>query len=118
MSKKRKFEFKKQRILPGFAEGRYEPRHNYDHTEFANSLEGHMKRDSRISIRVSGEDLAELQRRALACGIPTQTLTAHILHRYLNGELEEVASGSQAERPATRLDPLPTKEMPRDRDRD
>lgn len=48
------------------------------------------KKDKRINIRLSGRDLAALQRRALEEGIPYQTLVSSILHKYVSGGLQDI----------------------------
>lgn len=40
------------------------------------------KKDARINIRIASRDLRALQKRALAEGIPYQTLISSILHKY------------------------------------
>lgn len=49
-----------------------------------------LKKDKRISIRLSGRDLEGIQRKAAHEGIPYQTLIGSILHKYANGYLKEV----------------------------
>ena len=44
----------------------------------------HIKKDKRINIRISAMDLELIQRKALAEGLPYQTLISSILHKYLN----------------------------------
>lgn len=56
------------------------------HQEYA---EGMFKKDARINIRLSSRDLRSLQKKALAEGIPYQTLVASILHKYVEGRLHE-----------------------------
>ena len=56
------------------------------HQEFADAM---FKKDARINIRLSSKDLRGLQKRALAEGIPYQTLIASILHKYVEGRLSE-----------------------------
>jgi predicted DNA binding CopG/RHH family protein len=56
------------------------------HQEYAEAM---FKKDARINIRLSSKDLRGLQKRALAEGIPYQTLVASILHKYLEGRLHE-----------------------------
>lgn len=51
--------------------------------------EATFKKDSRINIRISSKDLRALQKRALAEGIPYQTLVASILHKFVEGQLAE-----------------------------
>lgn len=47
------------------------------------------RKDRRVNIRISEKDLIGLQKRALAEGIPYQTLMSSILHKYLAGTLVE-----------------------------
>lgn len=49
-----------------------------------------VKKDKRINIRLSGRDLAALQRRALEEGIPYQTLVSSVLHKYVSGGLQDI----------------------------
>lgn len=56
------------------------------HQTYAEAM---FKKDARINIRLSSRDLRGLQKKALAEGIPCQTLVASILHKYLEGRLHE-----------------------------
>lgn len=56
------------------------------HREYAEAM---FKKDARINIRLSSKDLRGLQKKALAEGIPYQTLVASILHKYVEGRLRE-----------------------------
>ena len=56
------------------------------HQKYAEAM---FKKDARISIRLSSKDLKGLQKKALAEGIPYQTLVASILHKYVEGRLHE-----------------------------
>lgn len=56
------------------------------HQEYA---EGIFRKDARINIRLPSKDLRGLQKKALAEGIPYQTLIASILHKYVEGRLHE-----------------------------
>lgn len=56
------------------------------HKEYA---EVTLRKDARINIRLSSRDLRGLQKRAMAEGIPYQTLVASILHKYVEGRLRE-----------------------------
>ena len=59
------------------------------HQEYAEAM---FKKDARINIRLSSKDLRGLQKKALAEGIPYQTLVASILHKYVEGRLHENGS--------------------------
>lgn len=56
------------------------------HQEYAQAM---FRKDARINIRLSSRDLQRLQKKALADGIPYQTLVASILHKYVEGRLHE-----------------------------
>ena len=56
------------------------------HQEYAEAM---FKKDARINIRLSSKDLRGLQKKALAEGIPYQTLVASIIHKYVEGRLRE-----------------------------
>ena len=43
----------------------------------------------RVNIRLSSADLMDIQARALAEGMPYQTLIASVLHKYVSGQLTE-----------------------------
>jgi len=89
MSKRPKFEIRKQSLLPGFETGRYEAPPLLDRSEFAASVEDGERRDNRVSVRIAGKDLSRLKKVALRDGIPVQTLLASIIHQYAIGELRE-----------------------------
>ena len=57
------------------------------HQSYAEAM---FRKDARINIRLSSRDLRGLQKKALAEGIPYQTLVASILHKYVEGRLHEV----------------------------
>lgn len=56
------------------------------HQEYAEAL---FRKDARINIRLPSKDLRGLQKRALAEGIPYQTLVASVLHKYVEGRFHE-----------------------------
>ncbi|HKJ68297.1 MAG TPA: antitoxin [bacterium] len=47
------------------------------------------RKDARMNIRISGQDLRALKARALEEGLPYQTLVSSILHKYVHGKLVE-----------------------------
>ncbi len=59
------------------------------HQQYAAAM---FKKDARINIRLPSKDLRGLQKKALAEGIPYQTLVASILHKYVEGRLHENSS--------------------------
>jgi predicted DNA binding CopG/RHH family protein len=48
------------------------------------------RKDRRLNIRLSSKDLEAIQKRALAEGLPYQTLVSSVLHKYAEGRLKEV----------------------------
>jgi len=44
-------------------------------------------KDKRVNIRLSSTDLLDIQAKALAEGMPYQTLIASVLHKYVAGKL-------------------------------
>lgn len=50
----------------------------------------------RVNIRLSTQDLADLQVRAVEEGLPYQTLIASVLHKYVTGRLVEKQSSLTA----------------------
>ena len=48
------------------------------------------RKDRRLNIRLSSKDLEAIQKRALAEGLPYQTLIASLLHKYAVGRLKEI----------------------------
>ena len=48
-----------------------------------------MKKDARLNIRISSNDLERLQKRAMEEGLPYQTFVSSILHKFVAGRLVE-----------------------------
>jgi predicted DNA binding CopG/RHH family protein len=48
-----------------------------------------LKKDKRINIRISENDLIQLQRKAVQDGLPYQTLVSSVLHKFIQGRLIE-----------------------------
>ncbi|MDY6983023.1 MAG: hypothetical protein SV422_08045 [Pseudomonadota bacterium] len=87
----KKLQFERRGLLPGYAEGRFEAAPAYDPSEFTRTqLEDPLRRDNRVNIRVSGHDMTELHRIALAEGLPLQSLLAQVVHQYANGQLQKI----------------------------
>jgi predicted DNA binding CopG/RHH family protein len=80
-----------QAILDAFESGEVKPAEDATetqkrHQDYAAAM---FRKDARINIRMASKDLRSLQKRALAEGIPYQTLAASILHKYVEGRLRE-----------------------------
>lgn len=86
-----KLDAEEQEILEAFESG--QTRRSKDaeplqarHQAYAEAM---FRKDARINIRLPSKDLRGLQKKALAEGIPYQTLVASILHKYVEGRLRE-----------------------------
>ena len=58
-------------------------------TDFQTMARNTMRKNRKINIRISENDLSAIQRRAARDGIPYQTLIGSILHKYASGFLKE-----------------------------
>ncbi|MBX3650644.1 MAG: hypothetical protein KF771_04670 [Burkholderiales bacterium] len=57
-------------------------------------------KDRRVNIRLSSNDLQDVQVKAMQEGVPYQNLIASVLHKYVTGRLKEVktvAAGKKTE---------------------
>ena len=84
-----KLNAEEREILEAFEANQLKPIENRDaelkeHQKYA---EATFKKDRRINIRISNRDLQALKKRALAEGIPYQTLVSSILHKYVDDRL-------------------------------
>ena len=61
-----------------------------ERTRYARYAKATFRKDRRLNIRLSSKDLEAIQKRALAEGLPYQTLIASLLHKYASGRLKEV----------------------------
>ena len=58
-------------------------------TDFQAIARNTMKKNRKINIRISENDLLALQRKAAREGIPYQTLIGSVLHKFASGYLKE-----------------------------
>jgi hypothetical protein len=61
-----------------------------ERARFSRYAKATFKKDRRLNIRKSSKDLEAIQKRALAEGVPYQTLIASLLHKYAAGPLKEI----------------------------
>ena len=89
MIKKRKKmyldEYEKE-ILKAYENEKLKP--SKPHTDYQTIARNTMKKNRKINIRISENDLSALQRRAAREGIPYQTLIGSVLHNYSSGFLK------------------------------
>ena len=94
----RKLDSDEKEILDAFDSGKLKRVKNREkelkrHKEIAAAT---FKKDSRINIRISSKDLRALQKRALAEGVPYQTLIASVLHKFVDGHLVEPSANQDS----------------------
>jgi predicted DNA binding CopG/RHH family protein len=58
-------------------------------SDFQEIARNTMKKNKKINIRISENDLSSLQRRAAREGIPYQTLIGSVLHKFASGYYKE-----------------------------
>ena len=80
-----------QEVVEAYESGKAKRSRNAAQTQQRHQAyaEAMFRKDARINIRLTSKDLRGLQKRALAEGIPYQTLIASILHKYVEGRLRE-----------------------------
>ncbi len=78
-------------ILEAFESGQLTPIANKDEViaRLQSYAQSTQRKDRRVNIRLTANDLAALQSIAVDEGIPYQTLMASILHKYITGRLVE-----------------------------
>ena len=89
-----KLDQEESEILEAFKSGKVKRAMNATETQKRHQqyAEAMFKKDARINIRLPSKDLRGLKKKALAEGIPYQTLVASILHKFVEGRLHENSS--------------------------
>ena len=78
-----------KRLLESYESGEWKPvgRKKAEIGRYEEIARATFRKDRRVNIRISSRDLEGIQKRALAEGIPYQTLMASILHKFVSGTL-------------------------------
>ena len=79
-------EYEKE-ILEAYESGKLKP--SKPRVDYQTIARNTMKKNRKINIRISENDLSALQRKAAREGIPYQTLIGSVLHKYASGFLKE-----------------------------
>ena len=74
-------------ILEAYENGRLKP--SKSHVDYQTMARNTLKKNRKINIRISENDLIALQRKAAREGIPYQTLIGSVLHKYASGLLKD-----------------------------
>ncbi len=74
-------------IIEAYENGRLKP--SKSEADYQTIAMNTLKKNRKINIRISENDLTALQRRAAREGIPYQTLIGSVLHKYASGFLKD-----------------------------
>ena len=73
-------------ILEAYENGKLKP--SKSRSDYKSIARDTMRKNRKINIRISDNDLSALQRRAAREGIPYQTLVGSVLHKFASGFLK------------------------------
>lgn len=87
-------------ILEAFETGKLKSVKNRSRelTHHRKVAEATFAKDSRINIRISSKDLRALRKRAMAEGMPYQTLVSSVLHKFVEGQIAALPVKKRATR--------------------
>ena len=87
--RKDRLDKEEQELLEAIESGQWRPVKNMDAQikKYAAYAKNVLKKDQRISIRMSKQDFVGIQAKAMGEGIPYQTLITSLVHKYVNGKL-------------------------------
>lgn len=94
-----KLDVEEKEILEAFESGRLTRARNRRHeiARHRKAAAATFAKDSRINIRISSKDLRALQKRALAEGMPSQTLVSSVLHKFVEGQMVKQSANKRFE---------------------
>ena len=87
--RKYKLDREEKELLDSIQKGEWAPVANMKDMidKYAKYAKNTLKKDQRISIRISKQDLIGIQSKAVDEGIPYQTLVTSLVHKYVSGHL-------------------------------
>ena len=87
--RKYKLDKEERELLRSIESGKWKSVKNVEAkiSKFSKYAKNTLKKDQRISIRISKQDLIGIQAKAVDEGIPYQTLITSLVHKYVNGNL-------------------------------
>lgn len=88
-----KLDKEEQELLESFERGEWKTVNNYEEeVAFAKEAAANfLRKDARITLRISSSDLQMLKQKAAFKGLPYQTFIASVLHEYAAGHFTKVA---------------------------
>lgn len=80
-----------RQILEAYEQGRLQsiPDLEAEKARLIESARQTLQKDKRVSVMLSGRDLAQFQKKAVEEGLPIQALMANVLHKFINGRLND-----------------------------
>ena len=78
---------KERELLTAFERGEWHSVGKESLKRYVRAARQTLKKDQRINIRLSQQDLEGIQVRAIEEGLPYQTLISSVLHKYVTGSL-------------------------------
>jgi predicted DNA binding CopG/RHH family protein len=93
-----KLDIDEKEILDSFERGEWRSTGatKRERKRYGGYAEATFRKNRRVNIRLSQKDLEAIQKRALAEGLPYQTLISSLLHKYAAGRLVESSSVAPA----------------------
>ena len=85
---------RRKNILQSVENGEWEsiPNFKQESKRYQDAARMTLRKDKRVNIRMTERDLIHFQKKALEEGLPYQTLISSILHKYINGNMNETMS--------------------------
>jgi len=87
------FDDEEKELLQSLESGKWESVDNLENEikRYQEIAKNTLKKDKRINIRLSSNDLESLKTNAVEMGLPYQTLVSSVLHQYVTGRLVQRA---------------------------
>jgi len=92
--KKFKLDKEEKKLLKSVEQGEWQtiPHLKEEGERYAQYAQNTLRKDRRITIRMTNQDLVGIQMKAAGEGIPYQTLITSVIHKYLTGTLAPKSS--------------------------
>lgn len=105
-----------RRILRDFEHGEFESLRNFrqEKRRLEEAARKTLQKGKRINIRISEHDLERIRKRAVAEGLPYQTLITSTLHKFVTGRLTESKQEATSQVGASEAALLSERAFPKD----
>lgn len=91
MSRKKLVEPEEAALVESYEKGEWRSQQptKAERARLARMATATLRKDRRVNLRISSRDLDAIKKRALAEGLPYQTLISSVIHKYAAGTLRE-----------------------------